>query len=231
MDELHISDENAIIESVKVLQSSHPVVMFQLPTVFVLLAPPTKLGVESLNRTKNRIEGKNYGTAIGDLGQFYAMALERSLPPELDSQESLELLTGAFIKITIGRSGYNTSVSRKGTHQGVLLGSPHRDVFCGIEEGIAALAEPELFNGNKFTAPLCTSANISGDPLGSITDWKRAYMFGAERNVPLVIRSESAQGTLGSYPIFRLTHDKICIDRNGPGEIEIKKMLPQHLFT
>jgi len=231
MKELWINDHSAISDAMEILSSDKPVIMVQLQTVYVLLAPPTRAGVQCLDTAKNRLSGKNYGTAIGSLAKFHAMAMKDTLPKELDSESGLQLLMGAFIRISIANTGFSSAVSRAGTHQGVLLDSPYREVFCGIEEGLSEKREPGLFNGNEFTAPLCTSANLSGDPLGSITNWNRAYNFGVERGIPLVLRSESSKGSLGSYPIFELTRDKIMIDRNGPGEEEIKSRLPQSLFN
>ena len=230
MKELHITEGGIADEILRVFDSEKPVIMFQLPSVYTLIAPPTKTGAATLNEAKQRLSGKNYGTAIGSLNSFSAMAMENSLPSELSSPEALKLLTGAFIKINIAPNDFNSVVVRNGTHQGVLLDAPHRDVFIMIEEGLKEIAEPELFSGKHFTAPLCTSANKSGDPLGSITDWERAYRFAKDRGVGLVIRSEKANGTPGSYPIFHVTPKKISIKRSGPGEEEIKRKLPQHLF-
>jgi len=230
MKELHITEGGIADEILRVFDSEKPVIMFQLPSVYTLFAPPTKAGATALNEVKQRLPGKNYGTAIGSLNSFSSMAMENTLPSEMSSPEALKLLTGAFIKINIAPVDFNSVVVRNGTHQGVLLSAPHRDVFIEIEEGLKHAAEPELFYGNHCAAPLCTSANQSGDPLGSITDWERAYRFAKDRNVPLVIRSEKANGTAGSYPIFHLTPEKISVKRSGPGEEEIKRKLPQHLF-
>lgn len=230
MKELHVSEGGITEEILRVFNSEKPVIMFQLPSVYTLFAPPTKAGAKALNEAKQRLAGKNYGTAIGSLDSFCSMAMENSLPSELSSAEALKLLTGAFIKINIAPADFNSVVVRDGTHQGVLLDAPHRDVFIKIEEGLKEIAEPALFSGKHFTAPLCTSANKSGDPLGSITDWERAYRFAKDRGIGLVIRSEQASGPPGSYPIFHLTPEKIRIKRSGPGEEEIKRKLPQHLF-
>ena len=52
MREVHIGDSdtlNAVIDTLR-----HDVVMVQMPTVFVLLAPPNSDGVERLNRRAAR---------------------------------------------------------------------------------------------------------------------------------------------------------------------------------
>tara|TARA_B110000285_G_C15069248_1_gene586962 strand:- start:8 stop:703 length:696 start_codon:yes stop_codon:yes gene_type:complete len=230
MKELHVSEKGIVMDILRVFNSEKPVIMFQLPSVYTLFAPPTKAGAAALNEVKQRLPGKNYGTAIGGLESFCSMAMEKSLPSELNNPEALKLLTGAFIKINIAPVDFNSVFVRNGTHQGLLLDSPHRDLFMAIEEGLDLSAEPKLFYGNHYAAPLCTSANLSGDPLGSITDWERAYRFAKDRGVAIIIRSEKANGAPGSYPIFHLTPEKVSIKRSGPGEEEIKNKLPQNLF-
>jgi len=172
MREIHISDPdtvNAVIDTLR-----HDVVMLQMPTVFVLLAPPNSEGVERLDRTKIRLANKNYGTALGSLESFYAMASPSTLPPELDGVERLKVLSGAFIRITVAPSNYNSAMVRNGTAQGLLLEGPHRELFKAVEASFEDLVEPSLVGGHTFAAPLCTSANISGHPDGSIVAWEQA---------------------------------------------------------
>jgi tRNA A37 threonylcarbamoyladenosine synthetase subunit TsaC/SUA5/YrdC len=228
MREIHIGDPNTVNEVIDTLR--YDVVMVQMPTVFVLLAPPNSDGVERLNRTKLRQPNKNYGTALGDLESFYAMRLPGTLPPELDSVEGLKTLSGAFIRITVAPESFNSAMVRNGTAQGLLLEGPHRELFKAVEASFAAVVEPSMVGGHRFAAPLCTSANISGHPDGSIVAWDRAYAFGVERNIPLVVRCEPEPGLEGSYPIFWLQHDRVRIERNGPRLEELKAALPARLF-
>jgi tRNA A37 threonylcarbamoyladenosine synthetase subunit TsaC/SUA5/YrdC len=228
MREIHISDPdtvNAVIDTLR-----HDVVMVQMPTVFVLLAPPNSDGVERLNRTKIRLPNKNYGTALGDLESFYAMALPGTLPPELDNIEGLKVLSGAFIRIAVAPENFNSAMVRNGTAQGLLLEGPHRELFKAVEASFAPVVEPSMLRGHRFAAPLCTSANISGHPDGSIVAWEQAYAFGLERNIPLVVRCEPEEGLVGSYPIFWLQRDHVRIERNGPRLEELKAALPARLF-
>jgi tRNA A37 threonylcarbamoyladenosine synthetase subunit TsaC/SUA5/YrdC len=229
MHEVHISDSAAVNAVIDTLQ--HDVVMVQMPTVFVLLAPPNSNGVERLDRAKVRLPNKNYGTALGDLESFYAMALPSTLPPELDSVEGLKVLSGAFIRITVAAESFNSAMVRNGTAQGLLLEGPHRELFKAVEASFADIVEPSMVGGHAFAAPLCTSANISGHPDGSIVSWDKAYAFGVERNIPLVVRCEPEEGLVGSYPIFWLQHDRVRIERNGPRLEELKAGLPARLFS
>lgn len=228
MRELHIDDANTIDAVVETLR--HDVVMVQMPTVFVLLAPPNSAGVARLNQAKVRLPNKNYGTALGDLASFYAMAMPGTLPSELDSVEGLRRLSGAFIRITVGPETFNSPMVRRGTAQGLLLEGPHRELFKAVEASFAARVEPDLVSGHHFAAPLCTSANISGHPDGSIVAWEQAYAFGIERDIPLVVRCEPEPGLVGSYPIFWLQRDQVLIERDGPRLEELRAALPARLF-
>jgi hypothetical protein len=152
MREMSVTDSGvaeAVIEAL-----THDVVMVQLPTVFVLLAPPNADGVRWLNRTKARLPAKNYGTALGDLASFYALATPGTLPPELDGVEKLTRLAGAFMRITVAPASFNSTMVRAGTHQGLLLDGPHHDLFRAVEAGIRSTADPDLMGGHKFSAPL-----------------------------------------------------------------------------
>lgn len=229
MREIHVSDRGvaeAVLEAL-----AHDVVMVQMPTVFVLLAPPTSRGVSWLDRTKSRLPAKNYGTALGDLQRFFAMARPGTLPAELASVEGFQLLTGAFIRITVAPEWFDSPMVRAGTHQGLLLEGPHRELFKAVEAGLADAAEPSIIGGHTFTAPLCTSANMSGHPDGSITSWERAYEFARDRRVPLVVRCEPTPGVLGSYPILWLQRERVRIARHGPGLEELTAALPARLFA
>ena len=229
MREIDVTDAGAAGAVLDVLR--HDVVMVQMPTVFVLLAPPTIEGAARLDRTKTRLPHKNYGTALGDLERFYALAAPGTLPPELDSAAGLTLLTGAFIRIAVAPETFNSAMVRNGTHQGLLLEGPHRELFRAVEAGLEDVAEPAMLGGHRFTAPLCTSANVSGHPDGSITTWDRAAAFGRERGVPLVVRCEPTPELVGSYPIFWLQRDRVRLERNGPRMEELRAALPARLFA
>lgn len=228
--EISIHDSGAIPAALDALHSNS-IVMVQMPAVFVLLAPATQKGIEALNGTKQRMPNKNYGSAIGDIRRFHALAEAGALPSELRRAEDLNLMTGAFIRFGIGPSRFNSSAVRGGTHQGVLVEGPHRELFSAVEQSFARQAEPSLFCGHAYSAPLCTSANLSGDPLGSITDWERAHDFARARGLSLIIRCEPAEGENGSYPIFYFQGDRVSIERHGPGEEAIMNRLPERLFA
>ena len=226
---MHMSESAAAEAAVEAIRRD--AILVQLPTVYVLLAPATREGVGWLDRSKRRLPNKNYGTAIGSLERFAAMVSPGTRPPELETAGGLTILTGAFIRCRIAPANYNSALVRHGTHQGVLLDGPCRELFRAIEDGLADMSDPELLAGHTYTAPLCTSCNISGDPLGSITEWERARQFAHDRDVSLVIRGEPAAGQAGSYPIFQIERDRLTIQREGPRMDEIRAALPARLFA
>jgi hypothetical protein len=228
--ELSILDREAVPAVLEALHTAG-VLMLQMPAVFVLLAPATRLGIERLNQAKLRLPMKNYGTAIGNLNRFHAMSQPGSLPPELGTPNQMHCLTGAFIRFAVQAPHFQSPVIQGGTHQGLLVDGPHRALFRAIEREFQNEPDTGFFGGHRYTAPLCTSANLSGDPLGSITDWERAFEFAKQRQLPLIIRCEETEGEAGSYPIFYFKGNRATIERHGPGEREIMERLPGRLFS
>lgn len=227
MKEMHIDDNGVCDAIVSYLSTS--VVMLQTPKVFVLLAQPSFKGVELLNTVKSRLPNKNYSTALGSLSNFYALADLNALPTALHKKEKFEVFNGAIVRISVGSEKLNTSLVKNGTHQGLLIGGRHREVFCEIEEHFSMNSGNILFGGKNFYAPFCTSANVSGDPSGPITNWDRAWRFGKERQIPLVIRSSEISGPMGSYPIFWIKRNSITLEREGLGQFQIIDKLPVNL--
>ena len=229
MQEIGLNDPRAIGLACDALRSD--AVMVEMPTVFVLLAPATTEGAGWLDRTKTRQSGKNYGTAIGDAEAFRWLARPGALPTGLDGPGGLDVLTGAFVRFEVADPSVDTVMVRGGTHQGLLIDGPHRELFAAIEAATAPWAEPGLMGGHRYTSPLCTSANHSGHPDGSIVTWERAREFGRETGVPLVLRYEAPEPAgEGSYPIFWFHDDGYSVEREGPGQAEIAAALDRRLL-
>ena len=224
-----IRDREAMDLAVEAVQEDAIVV--QLPTVFVLLARPTRDGAAQLDRSKTRLAGKNYGTAIGSLDLFLAQAHPRHLPQEFSTAQDFERMTGSFIRLQCRAADFDSPVMRGGTHQGVLLDGPHRELFRRIEASCVGLPPDAIWGGSNHAAPLCTSCNVSGDPDGSIVDLDRAIAFCRDRQVRLLITCEDKATQLGSYPILGYERDAVRVHRDGPGLAEFKQRIPARLRT
>lgn len=229
LQEIDVTDPNVIEITLDAL--SNGAVMLQMPSVFTLIAPPNEQGAAWLDAAKARLPNKNYGSVLGELASFHRMARPGSLPNELASLEAMQVFQGAFIRISVSDEETHTPMVRSGTHQGLLLEGPHRALVRGIEKGLHAVAQPTMFGGHPFSAPLCTSANISGHPEGSIVDEAKARAFAQARGIRLWVRCPRDARALGSYPIFWLKPDRISIEREGPGLQALKAALPAHLFS
>ena len=222
MKQLHLSDSGALAAACEVLRGPRPVFMLELPSVFALVAPPSLVGARALDETKRRLPGKTYGSLIGDMAAFRALTPDSELPEGLRGPGALKVFSGAFMRVVIGPPEARTAAVARGTHQGLLLDGPHRALFIALEEYLRAQAEPALFCGGTYSSPLGTSANWSGDPLGSITTWERALEFARDRELPLVLRCDPESGAAGSFPIFRLGSGGVTLEREGPDQALIR---------
>jgi len=223
MKTLQLADPTALSAAAAVLVGPQPVLMLELPTVFALVAPPTAAGAAALDAAKRRMPGKTYGSLIGSLDRFRQLARTASLPPWLRAPGALQVFEGGFMRVQVGESGARTPTVSEGTHQGLLLeDGPHRAFVCLLEARLRELAEPEMFCGGRCAAPLATSANWSGDPDGSITEWGPARAFAQAVGLPLVIRCEPVGSSSGSYPIFQLGPHGVSLERPGPRDAQIR---------
>lgn len=204
-------------------------VLLQLPTVYTLVAAPTRQGVEQLNRLKDRLSGKNYGTVMGRCNSFLDQTLEGALPHYFRSASRLERLQGAFVRAAFTSAEFNSPVIRGGTHQSLILDGIHRKVFRQVEDALADSMDLDLWGGREVSSLLCTSANISGDPSGSITDHDRAVEFARQRGIRLMVTCEPARSGQGSYPILEMAANSITVQREGPGLKRLLHEIPSRL--
>lgn len=229
-EEVSLSEASTTGKVMDELRGDHPIVLLQMPAVQALIAPATRAGVQALSDTKVRLPGKNYGSAIGSLESFSRLARGTSRPSFLESPEAWEALHGAFFRICIAEPDFASPAVRAGTHQGLLLANgPHRALFEAIEQSFAQEVDQTLFDGHGYSAPLCTSANLSGDPLGSIVDDERALEFARSRGVRLWVHAESPVVNGGSYPILSFSRDGARVERTGPELDRILGNLPPSL--
>jgi hypothetical protein len=219
-----VRDRDAFALAVEELHRA-PIVV-QLPTVFVLLAAPTLRGAQALDATKSRLPGKNYGTAIGSLELFLAQADASQLPAGFNAPAQFARMAGSFIRLRFRSPDFQSATIRDGTHQGLLLEGTHRELFRRIEASFVGGPPDPLWGHHNYSAPLCTSCNISGDAGGSIVALDKALAFGRQRGVRLMLSCPDSAAELGSYPILGYTRDQVQVHRDGPGLGEFKHRIP-----
>lgn len=228
-------NENGVIEAANYFMRRSAIII-QLPSVYALFTMPNRQGVAFIDQAKNRMAGKNYGTTTGNLQSFLSMSLQETAltrtfcDPDFDQRRRRQFeasLNRAFLRIDVASKATNNPVIRDGTHQALLLTGEQGRLFNELEKCLSDTSDPSLFNGHSFSAPLCSSANLSGDPNGSITDWERALEFAVERHVPMIIRAQSAPGEQGSFPIFSIEQDIVQVHREGPMLQDLKSSLEQ----
>jgi tRNA A37 threonylcarbamoyladenosine synthetase subunit TsaC/SUA5/YrdC len=229
--QVNINDQLLQTRVLEVIHSENPVFMLQLPAVYALVAPSTSIGVAALHQAKQRLPGKLYGSAIGDLSTFLALAIPEKLPDEFRSNpEAAQCMEGAFLRIKVDPAHVNTPAIHEGSHQGLLLpDGPIRRLFRFIEHEFEDRTDPVVFPGKQYSAPLCTSANISGDPLGSIVDEERAFAFAEQQGISLIVTCQEAQHEKGSYPIFYFQGNQATIERQGPRVHDICAAMPNSI--
>jgi hypothetical protein len=233
MKEIEIRERGVWKDCLHSLES-FPVVMIQFPEVFGLMAMPNREGVAGLNRIKSRLPNKLYGSVIGDLDKFMAMHTESGRTDYFKDEADIHKLSGSIIRIRVDESQRSSPACLNGTHQGLLLQEGViRELFRSLEQAFESYVDPALFLGHTFSAPLCTSANVSGHPNGSITEIESARNFGREMGIPLLIRccESDAVPEKGSYPVLSLEKDGIIIERKGPGLDRIMAGFPAGLFS
>lgn len=227
LQEMWIDDPCVAERVLDALQSAQGVALIELPTVFALFALPTQRGAAALDQAKQRLPGKNYGSVVGDIQRFAGLAVSGSLPTAVADPADWRFLEGNFIRLQIGPATLETPAVRGGTHQSLLLpAGPHRRLFSAIEAEHLGRRH-ELFGDLQVDAPLCTSANLSGHPEGSITRLDKARDFAQLLGLDLLVRQPAHDGERGSFTIVSLQGAKARIERRGPGVDALEQALAQ----
>jgi tRNA A37 threonylcarbamoyladenosine synthetase subunit TsaC/SUA5/YrdC len=226
--EMDIEDGDLLPVIAKILKRENPVFMLEMPTVYALVAPSTIAGVRAMNNAKRRLPGKVYGSVIGSFSNFLKLATFKQVNSIFNGDLSFfSCLEGSFIRIPVASKNIDTPSINRGTHQGLLLSQgPLRTLFENIEKLSHRQDTSAIFPMANYHAPLCTSANISGDPRGSITDIKQARIFADYANIDLIVRTNHEEQEKGSYPILSFEGNKISVERQGPGLQRILSGLP-----
>jgi hypothetical protein len=206
-------------------------VIVQFPTVYTLMAMPTSTGAAQLDELKTRLPNKRYGTAIGSLEAFLGHASPEHLPPQFNRPEHFQRLCGAFLRVRFRDAGVESQTLHDGTHQGLLLpAGAHATLFQHLEAAFQSLLADAMWHGRNHAAPLCTSCNVSGDVLGSITDRDRALEFAQVKGIALFVTTECTSAEKGSYPVFGFERDGVRVHRDGPKLAVLKRQIPWSLL-
>ena len=226
MEILNFSTDPDLEKVARALQQG--AIVANLNHVFAVMALPNAQGAGSLSTVKNRKAGKCYGSLISDAHGFVKES-------KLDDKTKVSLmncmaegdLDDAFVRLPWGDSK-NEALVMGGTHQGLKTTEPVLSFCRSLEERV--IRPRKGFMMNRL---ICSSANISGDPRGSITDRNEAIQFAKERGVGLFVEFDFPDDDVepGSFPIFSFKDMAFSVERQGPGWGEIHRRLLERGFS
>lgn len=203
-------------------------IVVDLNHVFAVVALPNAQGVDSMSAVKNRKAGKSYGSLISDARGFVEESqLDEKTKVSLTNSLVEGALDDAFVRLP-WRDSENDALVMSGTHQGLKTTEPVLSFCRSLEERL--IRNEEGFMMNRL---ICSSANISGDPRGSITDRNEALQFAQDRGVGLFVEFDfpTTDVETGSFPIFSFQHMAFSVERQGPGWGEIQQRLLERGFS
>ncbi len=218
MKEIKLTDSNFADSVYNVLCSENPVFILEFTGTFGLVAPNSILGAKALDQAKNRLNGKYYGSVFGNLEMF-----KKILPSHLKSntEKILSIFKRAFIRFDTNCKSPTSKVSKDGRHQVLIENLSLRNNIEKVEKLLTNRYSTSDFFIENYQGLLCTSANISGDANGAITNVDQALKFANDRGVQLFVHTDMIILDIGSYPSFYLGKDNITIERKGFRDNEI----------
>jgi hypothetical protein len=221
MKEIFSSDDNLIDEICKIFISDNPIFIFEFSGVYGLIASNTIEGVDVINATKIRLPNKFYSTILGS--DNILKNDKHSKLFDLKDQ-LLEIFEGSFMRFEIENQTTSNPLICKGTHQVLIKRPSYRDLFYNLEIELSKILPPSPYFSFNHYAPICSSANISGDSAGSITSKQKALEFAKNRNIKLFVHSKLNALEQGSYPVFSIDKNlQIKIERKGLNDENIYK--------
>ena len=203
-------------------------IVVNLNHVFAVVALPNAQGADSLSVVKKRKADKCYGSLISDGHGFVEESqLDEKTKVSLTKSLVEGVLNDAFVRLPWGDSE-NDALVMGGSHQGLKTTEPVLSFCRSLEERLIRRAEGFMMN-----RLICSSANISGDPRGSITDRNEAIQFTKDRGVGLFVEFDFPTTDVepGSFPIFSFQHMAFTVERKGPGWGEIQRRLLERGFS
>lgn len=218
MKEINLFDSNFAESVAKVFKSDNPIIILEFTGTYGLVAPNSNIGTKSLDYAKTRLDNKYYGSILGNYEAF-----RKILPPHLEPniEEIIEIFKGAFVRFDVENKSSNSKVIKDGRHQVLIENPDFRKQIELVELMLMKLHSESDFFLENYQGLLCSSANISGDANGAITDLEQALEFGRSRAVALFVHSGLLIKNLGSYPSFYLGEEEITIERKGHRDVEI----------
>jgi hypothetical protein len=218
MKEINLTDHNFAETVLNVFSSDNPVIILEFTGTYGLVAPNSIKGANCMDKTKNRLEGKYYGSILGNCEAF-----RKILPSnfEFKKEDIISIFEGAFIRFEVDSKVPNSKVAKNGRHQVLVENPAFRKQIEIVELMMMKAHSSSDFFVENYQGLLCTSANISGDPNGAITDLERVIEFGKNKGVELIVHSGLLIKTHGSYPSFYLGKEEMTIERKGYRDAEI----------
>jgi hypothetical protein len=218
MKQINLTDSSFVENVVRIFNSDNPVIILEFTGTYGLVAPNTIKGAETMDRTKNRLDGKYYGSILGNCDAF-----RKLLPAHFESnlEDIIKIFEKAFVRFDVACKSSNNKVVKDNRHQ-VLIENPNfRKQIEKVELMMMDQHQNSDFFVENYQGLLCTSANISGHSDGAITNLEQALVFGKARGIELFVHSGLLIQNLGSYPSFYIGKDEISIERKGYREAEI----------
>ncbi len=227
MKEIFSSDENLIDEICNIYKSDNPIFIFEFSGVYGLIAANTVEGVNGINNVKNRLPNKFYSSIFGT--DTILKNANNSKLFDLKNQ-LLEIFEGSFLRFEIEKPTTTNPLICNGTHQVLIKRPSYRDLFNNLEIELCKILPPSPYFSYKHYAPICSSANISGDSAGSITSKQKALEFAKNRKIKLFVHSKLNALEQGSYPVFSIDKNlKVKIERKGLNDELIFKRATEFL--
>jgi hypothetical protein len=229
MRHINLTDHDAIAQITHVFQSDFPVVILEFPNVFGLMAPHSLKGARCLDKIKDRLPNKCYGSFLGDANLFRNLLTDN----QLETFDFLKKdIIGTFIRFPLKYPAKNEGVTYENTHQVLLENTILNHFMMRIDLAMRQVNSCSDFYAYNYQSPIITSLNMSGSPDGAITNLEDAIQFGEARDIPLFVHTHMLSKPLGSYPIFSFNEiNELTCERDGIKKDELQQQLETFLFS
>lgn len=226
MKEIHFTDTNFVDDLVATFLSNFPIALFEFSGIYGLIAVNSIMGCKALNHTKNRLPNKFYGSFPGDDLNLTSVMKDQ---PKGNLSHFLTHAEGAILRFPVRGKNIPNEVICNGAHQFLVETEEVRLKIKNLEEKLLKTFPVSDFFEHNYQAPLCTSANESGDANGGILQLKDALDFGKKKNIPLFIHTGLRKELSGSYPVISVEKESVELVRSGPRGEEILEKLQRNL--